>query len=111
MLFTACSHGARPRGTDVASGYTRFYAVHRFVHATVACAVCTAVETPVGFDAVPDDAAFAVIARGREHVDGTLEAVKDISDAFARTDLEGLVVGVAAKFAGCHESLTVGTAT
>ncbi|HWP72756.1 MAG TPA: hypothetical protein VNM36_16690 [Gemmatimonadaceae bacterium] len=48
----------------------------------------TAVEAAVSLDAVADDAALAVIAGGREHMDGAFEAIEHVAPAVAGADLE-----------------------
>ena len=60
------------------------------------------IELPVRLDPVADDAASTVIACGRKDVNGALEAVERVRASVARADLEGLVIRVAAEFAGSH---------
>jgi hypothetical protein len=64
-------------------------------------AVVAAVHLTVGFDAVADDVAIAVVAFGRQRVDRALETVKRVTYTIG-DDLERFLVVVAADFAACH---------
>src|SRR5438105_4687245 len=68
----------------------------------MAGAVRAAVHRAVGFHAVAEDAAAAVAAERRELLDRALEAVERVRVAAGDADGEGLVVTVAADFAGAH---------
>ena len=59
-------------------------------------------ENTIGLDAVTDDPALAMIARGREHMNRAFETIEDVRGAVAGSNLERLIVRVAAEFAGCH---------
>jgi hypothetical protein len=61
------------------------------------------IELPVRLDSVADDAASAVAACGRKDVNSALETVERVRASVARTHLEGLVIRVAAEFAGSHD--------
>jgi hypothetical protein len=65
-------------------------------------AMRTTIELPIRLDAVTDDAATAVAAGRRQHVNGALETVERVRAAIVRSNLERLVVGIAAEFAGSH---------
>ena len=62
----------------------------------------TAVDAALPFYAVADDAAVAMAAQGREHLDRTLEGVEGMGFAVHR-DVEAFVVGVSAAFTGFHD--------
>src|SRR5262249_27976058 len=64
-------------------------------------AMGAAVVVAVGFDSVAHDLAVAVLAFGRERVNGALEAVEDVAAAGER-HFEGFVVVVAANLADRH---------
>src|SRR5438105_15319256 len=68
----------------------------------MASAVRAAVHLRIGFYAVPQDAAAAMRADGRELLDRALEAVERVRGAAGDADGEGLVVTVATDFAGAH---------
>src|SRR6476659_105039 len=67
-------------------------------------AVGAAVEGVVRFDAVTDDLAAAVLADGRETMNGAFEAVEGMGPARG-DDLEGEVVVVPADFTHGHGGL------
>lgn len=71
-------------------------------HAAVARTVSATVELTVRFDAVPDDAAVAVAAGRREHMNRAFKTVEHVRRSVAGSHFEGLVVVVAAEFAGGH---------
>jgi hypothetical protein len=64
-------------------------------------AVGGAVHGIVRFHAVTDDSTAAVLADGRQLLNGAFEAVEDVPIA-AERHFKGLVVGVAATFADSH---------
>src|SRR5574338_899686 len=68
-------------------------------------AVRAAEEPPVRLHAVADDAAPAVCARRRQHLNRTLERVERMY-AVAHRDRERLVVIVATQLAGRHGALS-----
>ena len=74
-------------------------------------AVGATIHFAAGFVAVADDAAAAMRALGREHMDGAFEAIEVMRNAVAH-DLDRLVVLVAATFtsvrAGMKRGLGVG---
>jgi hypothetical protein len=65
-------------------------------------AVGATVDCAVGFYAVADHAAIAVLAARCEGVDSALETVECVMIA-VENDLEGLFVFVSANFAACHD--------
>lgn len=79
-------------------------AISRAFDALVLGAVRTAVKLSVGFDAMPDDAALAMIAAGCHCMNSALEAVEG-HFARALNDLEGLVVIVSADVTSGHRVL------
>jgi hypothetical protein len=71
--------------------------------------MCAAEHLAVGLDPVPNHAAFAVRALGRQRMNRAFEAVEHVSRP-AGDDLERLVVVVSANFANCHSALPGGAA-
>src|SRR5581483_5208161 len=67
-------------------------------------AVRAAEEPPTDLDAVPDDAAFAMLALWSQGMDRALKAVKDMPLPRGN-HFEGLVVIVPANFTCCHRNL------
>lgn len=70
------------------------------------CAVGAAIKSAVAFDAVADDAAIAVFACGRQHVNGAFEAVEHMGGSIACYS-DGFVVAVTTNFALFHGGLLV----
>src|SRR6266496_4713169 len=74
-------------------------------HAFLTCAIGTAIERFVGFDAVSYDLTTAVIADWRQLVDSAFEAVKGVTragcDYFKRS-----VILVLTDIAPCHRSFS-----
>src|SRR3954471_24116369 len=66
-------------------------------------AVMATVYFTIGFDAVSDHMAIAMMAFRRQRVDSALETIKCVVFA-VDDDLEGLFVFVPADFAACHGS-------
>src|SRR5437868_5728477 len=66
----------------------------RFGHARLMRAIGATVEGVIGFDAVPDDLAPAVVADGGELMNRALKAVERVARA-GRCNLEGQVIIVA----------------
>lgn len=64
-------------------------------------AMSTAVEVLADLNAVADDAAIAVLANRREHVDRAFEGVERVRLA-VDDDVEGAFVGISAVFTGFH---------
>jgi hypothetical protein len=79
----------------------RLNAVLQLCFPGCACAVDTAEDFSVRFDAVADDTAVAVGANRRQCVDRALEAVKGVT-LTAHDDFKRLVVFVLANFACRH---------
>ena len=73
----------------------------RFGHARLMRAIGATVEGVVGFNAVPDDLAPAVVADGGELMNRALKAVERVMLS-AHHHLEGLVILVFANFACRH---------
>ena len=75
--------------------------VLHFVHARLARAVCTTVESRVGLDAVTDDLTPAVIADRGKLVNRALEAIERVSGASCNNVKREIII-VVADFTLCH---------
>src|SRR5690606_26739145 len=91
------------RGRDTAHGGLggRAHPVHDLCRALLAGAVGAAEPAVARLDAMPHDAAAAVLAHRRHARDGALEGVEGVHLPL-RVDLEGHVIVVAAHFASGH---------
>jgi hypothetical protein len=97
----------RPAGATLIDRVSRrgngIGSIRQIAATTVPRTVRTTVESAIGLETVPHDAAIAMLARRGQRMDRAFETVEGMGTS-TLYDLEGLVVVVTADFADGHGS-------